>query len=557
VRFQKGFLLAGAPIGGRFPGTRTITTVSRALLRRAASRAGLLRAAVHVASWTPFLTVVVASVRGNWRAFGDGAGIALTSWKVLGAHPPLVGQSTTLAHGLYDPGPLQDWLLAVPVHLDPVRGVLWGAALWCMAAASLAIEATWSVLGEIGGLLASGTILGMVAWMPALAVRPYWNPWFGAMFFLAALAAAWAVSCGRRWWLPVLVVTASVAAQAHLIFDVAAAALVLVALIVGLWDRFRARAGYHWVTAGLVAGMICWILPILQEFTGRVGNLTALARGQGAGPHTGLSFAMKTLTAFTQPPALWWQHVGHRLHPYLLIEARPAVFAPAIFAVTAATLFVAVLKLRSRKLASLVVICLLAGVAALVTFSRIPLTRDALSRLHYLIIAMFPVGLLFWLTVGSAVVLTCRQVISGRRAAAAERAGSHGQRMAVPGTWIRWAVRGGGAAAAALIVLASVPGALMQAPGFPGDTRRAGQVSVATGLIERALPSQEIALSVAASKPDRYQMTMGLAWALTTAGYDVQYSVPSALGRPMPRVKVLVRSNRIAVDITKTAASHP
>jgi hypothetical protein len=91
------------------------------------------------------------------------------------------------------------------VHVDPVRGVLWGAAVGCMVGASLAVEAAWSVLGRIGGVAAGGAVLVMIAWRPGTAAKPYWNPWFGAVFFLAALAAGWAVMSGatggfRCWW---------------------------------------------------------------------------------------------------------------------------------------------------------------------------------------------------------------------------------------------------------------------------------------------------------------------------------------------------------------------
>ena len=155
------------------------------------SGAMVLRVATHIAAWLPFLAVMASSGRGEWRVVGDGAGIASRSWGTLAGHVPLVGQATQLARGVHDPGPLQYWLLAIPVHIDPVRGVLWGAALWCMVAASLAIEAAWSVLGGAGGLLASGTILWMVAWTPTLAPRPYWNPWLGALSFVAARPACW------------------------------------------------------------------------------------------------------------------------------------------------------------------------------------------------------------------------------------------------------------------------------------------------------------------------------------------------------------------------------
>jgi hypothetical protein len=177
-----------------------------------------------------------------------------------------------------------------------------GAAIWCMAAASLGIEAAWSVLGHAGGLLASGTILGMIAWSPGLAARPYWNPCFGMMYFLAALAAAWAVMAGRRWWWPALVLTASLAMQAHLMFAIASVLLVLLALITGLADAFREKKRYWWAVTGCIAGLACWAAPLYQQFTSHPGNLTALLRNQAAGQRTGLVIALKSLTATSLPP---------------------------------------------------------------------------------------------------------------------------------------------------------------------------------------------------------------------------------------------------------------
>jgi hypothetical protein len=527
------------------PGLSAVTAISRAKV---------LRVTAHLASWTPFLTAVAASTRSTWHVVGDGAGIALRSWDAT-AHVPLVGQPTQLGHGLYDPGPLQYWLLAIPVHIDPVRGVLWGAALWCIAAASLAIEAAWSILGEVGGLLASGTILGMVAWGPLLVVKPYWNPCFAAMFFLAALAAGWAVMSGRRWWWPVLVITASVAAQAHLMFAVASAALVLLALIVGLVDAFRAKTGYRWAITGLIAGIACWAAPLIQQFTSRVGNLAALVHGQGARQHAGLAFAVKTLAAFTQPPPLWWRHLPGSLGLYGLIQARSALFAVAILAVTAAAMLVAVFQLRSRTLASLAAISLLVSGAALLTFSRIPV--EGLGRLGYLLLAMFPVGLLIWLTVGSAFVLTGWQVIIRMRAAKARRVGPRGGQQGRAGAWTRLAVRGAGAAAVLLIVLASVPGVVQPTPGFLGDAPGARLISVATRLIEQVRPGQRIALSVAAaSKPDRHWLKAGLVWALTGDGYHLTLRPLPMRRQPIPHVTVLLRSARITVAVTKTATSR-
>src|ERR1035438_6649549 len=180
--------------------------------------ATVFRLAAHLAAWIPFAIGAIRSVQQGSTVIADGAVIALRSWDVLTPYGPLVGQATQLRNGAFDPGPLEYWLLAIPVHIDPRTGVVWGAALWCMLAASLAIEAARSAFGAFGALAASGIIIGTVAWQPLVAAQPYWNPWFGVIFFLATLAAGLAVVSGQRRWWPVLVVTASVAAQTHMMF---------------------------------------------------------------------------------------------------------------------------------------------------------------------------------------------------------------------------------------------------------------------------------------------------------------------------------------------------
>jgi hypothetical protein len=423
------------------------------------SGAPVVRVATHVAVWIPLLTAVVGMARADWRAVGDGAGIAMGSWEALTAHGPLVGSATQLGPHLHDPGPLEFWLLAVPVHLDPVRGVFWGAALWCMAAGSLAVEAMWAVLGEAGGVLAGGAIVWTLAWRPEIAAKPYWNPWFATMFFLAALALGWAVLSGRRWWWPVLVVTASVAAQAHLMVALASAGLVLLALVVGLADASRAGTGFRWAAAGLAAGIACWAAPVIQQVAGPGrGNLAALVHGQAMGHRTGLGFGLKTLTASVQPPPIWWLFPQPKVNIAQFIEGRSAVVAMAVLAVTAAAVIAAVFWLRSRSLAGVAVLSALASTAALVTFSRIPLKGDSGIRLWYVTTVLFPVGLLAWLTIGAAFVLTGRQLISRLPPLVPGTPTPGGGRFqGAARAWARWAAGLAGVTAAALIVVASPP----------------------------------------------------------------------------------------------------
>src|SRR5215469_5203442 len=197
-----------------------------------------IRVALHVACWVPFISTAVDSWRGPWRAVGDTARMALQSWNVLSGHVPLVGQPNELPGAPHDLGPIQYWLLAIPVHLDLSRGVLWGAVL-----------------------------LAMLAWFPGFTTRPEDNPNFGLIWFIPTLAASLAVLSRRRKWWPVLVIAASIATQAHLTFAFASIGLVLIALVVGLIDEFRAKGGYTWLIAGVIAGAVCWVPPLLQQFT--------------------------------------------------------------------------------------------------------------------------------------------------------------------------------------------------------------------------------------------------------------------------------------------------
>ena len=407
-----------------------------------------------------------------------------------------------------------------------------------------------------------GVIVGILAWQPVIALQPFWNPWFGAMFFLAALAAGWAVLSGRRRWWVVLVVTGSVASQAHLMYALASAALILLALAVTVVDCLRAKAGYRWATAGLLAGVACWTAPVIQEFTGRPGNLTLLLHGVGSGQLTGLAFGFKTVTAATQPPPLWWTP-GHALagvRVSSLIADRSAVFAVAALAVVAAVLVIAAPLLRSRRLAALAAVSLLASAAALATYSRIPVKSANLATLNYLDVLAFPVGVLSWLTVGSAVVLTGRQVTSRRRPRSASP-GEHGSGpgQVAAGPWAVRAVRAVGVAAAALIALASSLAIAQQAPA--ADAQLGSLAGLALQQIERALPAQPVALTVADRQagPQR-RLTLGIVWALTASGYHPQVSSRAARelgpvyvfrGQRIPRVTVHIQGNDLSVNVTK------
>jgi hypothetical protein len=525
------------------------------------SLASVVRLAAHVAAWIPFAIGAIRAVQQGSPVIADGAAIALRSWDVLTPYGPLVGQATQLRHGVFDPGPLQYWLLAIPVHIDPQAGVVWGAALWCMVAASLAIEAAWSAFGAFGGLAASGIVIGTAAWQPLVAAQPYWNPWLGVLFFLATLAAGLAVLSGRRRWWPVLVLTASVAAQAHLMFALASAALVLVALVAGLIDTIRSRAGYWWVLLGLTAGVACWIAPFVQQFTSRHGNLSLLIASLGVRQSAGPAFGLKALAASALPPAVWWQPSLSFRHEGIAsqISGRTPASGVAMLALTAAVLVVAVWPLRSRALAALAAVSLLASGAVLATYSNIPVHNVGRHDQNYLLIVLLPAGLLIWLATGSAAVLAARRVTGRARVLAARRRRSRG---AAGRSAARWGVRVVALAVVAVMGLGSWLAAAQQARAS-ADATSAWEVSAtrfAAQYIERMLPPQRLELTVLRDGVYERDVTLGVAWALHADGYQpavdhraARYLGPRYLfaGRPMPGVSVLMRRRVVLVRLTQ------
>jgi hypothetical protein len=524
------------------------------------SRATLLRVVAHLAAWLPFVTGTVRLVRDGWLPVGDNAAIALRSWNSLTAHGPLVGQATRLAHGVFDPGPLEYWLLAIPVHISPAHGILWGATICCMAACSLAIEAAWAAGGELAGLAASALTIGMVLWLPTVAVPPSWNPSFGAIFFLAALAAAWAVLCNHRGWWPVLVVTASIASQAHLMFALASVTLVLLTLVVGTIDTVRAQTGraltgYRWVLSGLLLGVACWIGPFIQQFTSRHGNLSALIANSesGLGPRTGAVFALRAISAAVQPVPLWWKSPLPERRIASEITAHSPWPGVAALIILALALAAALGPLRSRRLAALAAVTLVLSLGALVTYSSIPVRPTTLLTLSYLIMLILPVGVGCWLVTGTLIVLAVRWARARHTASQ-------------PG-WLpaRWA---SGVAIAATVVVAALAAASL--PRQSGAVRYVmsdpalGATRTAASEIEHVLPGQRVVLLV----QDTHELldgrvTLSLTWALTPDGFHAEVTKSRLArelgssyvyhGRAMKLVTVVIRGGHVTVHVTKSA----
>ena len=272
---------------------------------------------------------------------------------------------------------------------------------------------------------------------------------------------------------------------------------------------------------------------------------------------------------------MWWTAPSrlHGLPAVQLISGRPAGFAVAALIVIAAVLVIAVRPLRSRRLAALAAVSLLVSLAVLVTYSRIPVIRPNLITLDYLDIIMFPVGVLGWLVVGSAVVLAGRRLISRRppqpqtaavpgTAAAPQTAAAPETPAAVPraGRAARAVTRAVAVAAVVLIALLSWLAVSRQGP--VADARLAGLISIASRQIERALPRQPVDLVIRDRQVgDQKRLVLGLVWMLRVSGYrpEVRHANARELGpqyvfrdEPIPQVTLRVRGGDVSVHV-----AHP
>jgi len=279
--------------------------------------------AAVVLTLLPFGAALIAWRKG-WMPTSDWASVVIRSYDSLAGSPPLVGiyssATTTAGHArnVYHPGPLQEWLLSVPVHLfaPSPSGALVGSAALVAACCAVVLVAAWRRGGPamlLGAVVA--VALFMLATGPAMLREPLHTP-LATYAMLAFGAAVWSVLDHDRWFGPVAIFFASLAGQAQVTFLVPVAVVfVAVAAVVSVRTlRTRARDEVPGrrsrrrgsaVVAGVTAAVavLCWAAPLFDQFF-RSGNLWAListgSEGQPIGPSWSLSEFTKTLAV---PPS--------------------------------------------------------------------------------------------------------------------------------------------------------------------------------------------------------------------------------------------------------------
>ncbi len=393
------------------------------------------RAAAHVlvlaAPAVPIAGVVADEIRRGWTPTSDDAALAWRSFDVLSAHPPLVGAfneaSVSAARPVFDLGPLQYFLLAVPVHLDPVRGLLWGSAVLAAVIAGLAVEASWRAGGALPAIAVSAGFVVLAATQPRVLLNLPWNPNFGLYAFAGTVVLSIVAATGRTAFWPLAVLEGSLAAQCHLVYALGALASVAVGLGLGLLARHRGggglRRGFLHGLVGVGLGLLSLLPPIVQELGAGRGNLSLLLADLGRhGTRLGIGVGLEAVSrAALWPPA--WAHeappvsgagwYGRFLHT--LFSGSAAAGLAVILASLAVGL--AALLTGRAGLAGLGICSALAGLLLAWTIGSIAVAQ--MGVLTYLDVAIWPAGMLLdatllaGLAAGGASYLRSRSPVTG------------------------------------------------------------------------------------------------------------------------------------------------
>jgi hypothetical protein len=493
----------------------------------------VLRVVSHLAAELPIVVLAVVELARGWRPLYDNADLALRSHQVFTRRSPLVGHEMAVSagtHAVFGPGPVQNWLLAVPVRIDPAQGVLWGSLLAVLVAVVLTVEAGWAVAGGRGSAVASAAVLVLGLARTDVALDVAWNVWFALFFLVAAVATGVATATGRlRWW-PVTVAAATIVVQCQAAFAPPAVAVCVAAPAVGVIVRRRAqgRVGAGWLAIGGAVGLALWAAPFAQEATGHPGNLTLLARAaRSSGPAIGWTTALHAFGgAVGLPPS--WVHPLPPPGPALFSAiagtfAGPAWWGAAAFGLLTAT---AVLGWRHGRtaLSACALVTFALAVGSVAAIGAVPGVQFLV--VGYLGALWVVVGTAVWITLGWAavdLVVAFRPV----RPAAGTRAGARRAGVAVAVTVL--VLGSAGVLWRGLDRMDGIVPALVAWPAVHATADGADAVA-------RVAPRGTFRLEVGGSDGvTDFAVATGVAYLLTTRGLDARPASPVAyatFGRP-------------------------
>ena len=258
---------------------------------RLESRPRVTIAAATAIGSLPLLVAVIALSRADWRPVGDLAQATLRQ-ESFWADPPLVGPAGRIGipgvQGNH-PGPAMFWFSW------PMWRLLGGSPWAYQASVTLLTvlaygSAVWTAFRLRGLHLALG-----VAAVGALAMRAFgasaltqpWNPYLPLVPYLLFLILCWSVAAGRHRLLPAAVAVGSFCVQCHVGYAPAIAAGLVVAVLGAFWTSRTAsppgettRSGVRhlaaWFGLAVVAGVVMWLPPVIDQIRHDPGNFRLL-----------------------------------------------------------------------------------------------------------------------------------------------------------------------------------------------------------------------------------------------------------------------------------------
>lgn len=387
-----------------------------------------LTVAVGLVAAVPVIVAVADLLQHGWVPLSDNGVIVLRSWDVLTGQSPLVGQfSTATAKSVgtvYSPGPMEYWLLALPVRA-------FGPA---SAAVTIGLVNVASIMGSVAlarrragtafMFVAALALVLMCRSLPSASLATPFNPTVPLIPTTLLIFLAWSVACGEYRLIPVSVLVASFAVQTHLSYVPPVLAMVAVAGVgLALVERRSREADPHrrrWLLAGGLVAVICWSAPVVDELAHRPGNLTLLWRTFAADRATlGIHSAWNAVVhAFGVPP--WWlrAHVSSPTH-FFDVAASPSRPSILTFLALIGLLGLGLVRWRRATISTASVLgLLLIGALALLTAST---PGDSVLTLGYTMQWGSPAGMFTWLAAGLATITLVRapRLRLGRATAAA------------------------------------------------------------------------------------------------------------------------------------------
>ena len=245
----------------------------------------------------PVVVALVALARPTWYPTGD---MAQAELHVRGfwSHPPLVGaagriQNVDGVQGSH-PGPAL-WLAIWPIYAVLGSGsvaLMVSVATVHLVTLAIALWLAWRRGGPVFVVVLAGCLAVVVrAGGPHVFTEP-WNPWMGLLPFLVFVLALWCVLERDLWALPVAVLAGSYSVQAHagyLLIVVGMLVAVTAVVVREFWRDDRRRLAV-WAGWALLAGVVAWVPPLVDQFHRSPGNMSILIDNfrHPDGPYLGL-----------------------------------------------------------------------------------------------------------------------------------------------------------------------------------------------------------------------------------------------------------------------------